>query len=162
MSGNFMVDNTNCSEYYKFFKNYNSIVKAAKLYLKQDITNSTIIVEEKNNDNSKKEMVDKGVYEAFEGIKDYKNEFRDAIANCQSFIILISYSISEKDPSNPLAQLSKEDRELISLLEIFVVNLKLLYKVNMKYSIIDYKNFYNDAIRKNINIKSEFKKYLIN
>ena len=162
LSNSFMVDNTNCTEYIKFFKNYYSIVKAAKLYLKQDIAKSSMIIEEQNKDNSKKQMVAKGVYEAFEGIKEYKDEFRDAIANCQNFIILISFSISEKDPSNPLTQLSKEDRELISLLEIFVINLNLLYRVNMKYAIIDYQNFYNDAISKNINIKSEFKKYLLN
>ena len=162
MSNNFMVDNTNCSEYFKFFKNYYNIVKTAKLYLKEDIENSSMIVEEQNKDNSKKQMVNKGVYEAFEGLKKYKDEFRDAIANCQNFIILISLSISEKDPSNPLTKLSNEDKELISLLEIFVINLNLLYKVNSKYEIIDYKNFYNDAISKNINIKSEFKKFLIN
>ena len=162
LSNSFMVDNTNCTEYIKFFKNYYSIVKAAKLYLKQDIAKSSMIIEEQNKDNSKKQMVAKGVYEAFEGIKEYKDEFRDAIANCQNFIILISFSISEKDPSNPLTQLSKEDRELISLLEIFVINLNLLYRVNMKYAIIDYQNFYNDAISKNINIKSEFKKFLLN
>ena len=162
MSSNFMVDNTNYSEYYKFFKNYNSIFKAAKLYLKQDIATSTMIVDEQNKDNSKKQMEAKGVYEAFEGIKEYKDEFRDAIANCQNFIILISFSISEKDPSNPLTQLSKEDRELISLLEIFIFNMNRLYKVNLKYAIIDYKNFYNDAISKNTNIKSEFKKHLLN
>ena len=162
LSNSFMVDNTNCTEYYKFFKNYNSIVKAAKLYLKQDIAKTSMIIEEQNKDNSKKQMVNKGIYEAFEGIKEYKDEFRDAIANCQNFIILISFSISEKDPSNPLTQLSKEDRELISLLEIFVINLDLLYRVNMKYAIIDYQNFYNDAISKNINIKSEFKKFLLN
>ena len=162
LSNSFMVDNTNCTEYYKFFKNYYSIVKAAKLYLKQDIAKSSMIIEEQNKDNSKKQMVTKGVYEAFEGIKEYKDEFRDAIANCQNFIILISFSISEKDPSNPLTQLSKEDRELISLLEIFIINLNLLYRVNMKYAIIDYQNFYNDAISKNINIKSEFKKFLLN
>ena len=162
MSSNFMVDNTNYSEYYKFFKNYNSIFKAAKLYLKQDITTSTMIVDEQNKDNSKKQMEAKGLYEAFEGIKEYKDEFRDAIANCQNFIILISFSISEKDPSNPLTQLSKEDRELISLLEIFIFNMNRLYKVNLKYAIIDYKNFYNDAISKNTNIKSEFKKHLLN
>jgi len=154
MSENFMVDNTNCSEYIKFFKNYHSIVKSAKLYLKKDIADSSMVVEEQNKENSKKQMVTKGIYEAFEGIKYYKDEFRDAIIHCQNFIILISFSISEKDPSNPLTQLSNEDRELISLSEIFIINLKLLYKVNKEYGIINYKNFYNDAISKNINIKS--------
>ena len=162
MSENFMVDNTNCSEYIKFFKNYHSIVKSAKLYLKKDIADSSMVVEEQNKENSKKQMVTKGIYEAFEGIKFYKDEFRDAIIHCQNFIILISFSISEKDPSNPLTQLSNEDRELISLSEIFIINLKLLYKVNKEYGIINYKNFYNDAISKNINIKSEFKKFLHN
>lgn len=162
MSDNFMVDNTNCSEYYKFFKNYHSIVKSAKLYLKKDIADSSMVVEEQNKENSKKQMVTKGLYEAFEGIKLYKDEFRDAIIHCQNFIILISFSISEKDPSNPLTQLSNEDRELISLSEIFIINLNLLYGVNKEYGIINYKNFYNDAISKNINIKSEFKKFLLN
>jgi len=162
MSENFMVDNTNCYEYIKFFKNYHSIVKSAKLYLKKDIADSSMVVEEQNKENSKKQMVTKGIYEAFEGIKYYKDEFRDAIIHCQNFIILISFSISEKDPSNPLTQLSNEDRELISLSEIFIINLKLLYKVNKEYGIINYKNFYNDAISKNINIKSEFKKFLHN
>ena len=47
-------------------------------------------------------------------------------------------------------------------MEIFIENMDLLYKVNKQYSIIDYKNFYNDGICKNIIKKDEFLKFLRN
>ena len=49
-----------------------------------------------------------------------------------------------------------------ALLEIFVKNINLLYEVNKYYSIIDYKNFYNDGVSKTINLKVEFHKYVNN
>ena len=38
MNNNFMVSKENCQEYTKFFRNYENIIKTAKLYLKDSIS----------------------------------------------------------------------------------------------------------------------------
>ena len=54
------------------------------------------------------------------------------------------------------------DKESSNLIEIFVQNLDLFYKVNKFYGIINYTNFYNDGISKKINFKYEFITFLNN
>ena len=51
---------------------------------------------------------------------------------------------------------------MFNLLEIFVINLDFFYKMNLYFSIIDYKVFYNDGMSKKINFRNEFKIYLTN
>ena len=51
---------------------------------------------------------------------------------------------------------------MFNLLEIFVINLDFFYKINLYFSIIDYKVFYNDGMSKKINFRNEFKIYLTN
>ena len=51
---------------------------------------------------------------------------------------------------------------MFNLLEILVINLDFFYKINLYFSIIDYKVFYNDGMSKKINFRNEFKIYLTN
>jgi len=153
MNNNFILTKSNCSEFSIFFKNYNNIIKTAKLYIKKDMLNSNIIIEEQKEDNVIMKKYNIAMYEAFEQLKKYPNEFKDAVESCQNFLILVIFSIEEKESS---------DQDMISLLKVFVDNMDLLYKANKYYSIIDYKNFYNDGVSKKINLKYEFINYLKN
>jgi len=164
MNNNFMVSKENCQEYTKFFRNYENIIKTAKLYLKDSISKSSMIIEDEVSRKKKNKKKDIGTYEAFEQIKNYPNEFREAILNCHSFLILVLFSVStEKKSENLLFPQGKViDKDMSTLLEIFVMNMNLLYEFNKYYSIIDYKNFYNDGMSKNISLKVEFLNYVNN
>ena len=162
MNNSFMVSKDNCLEYTKFFTNYENVIKTAKLYLKDSISKSSMIIEEDSSDKMKKKKKDIGTYEAFEQIKNYPNEFKEAILNCQNFLILVLFSADKKSNNLLFPQSNVIDKDMSLLLEIFVMNMNLLYEVNKYYSIIDYKNFYNDGMSKNISLKVEFHNYVNN
>ena len=96
MNNNFMVSKENCLEYTKFFKNYNNIIKTAILYLKDAISKSSMIIEEDSSNKIKKKKKDIGTYEAFEQLKNNPNEFKEAILNCQNFLILVLLLLKKK------------------------------------------------------------------
>ena len=162
MNSNFMVTIDNCNEYYKFFKNYFTIIKSVKLYLKDAISRTSMIIIEDNKESDIKKNINKSICEAFEQIKKYPNEFKEAIETCQNFLILILFSVEKKKVNNILPEMVVMDENMSRLLEIFVINMNILYKVNKYYSIIDYKNFYNDGMSKNLNLKVEFMNFVHN
>ena len=160
MSNNFMFTKEYTKEYSEFFTNYKKILEASKLYINDDISNNKdMIIEVKEKEFEK---INNSIYDAFKCLKNYPNEFKDAIISCQNFLIVILFSSEFKEnkffgvPSRSL------DKESSNLIEIFVANLDLFYKVNKYYGIIDYTNFYNDGISKKINFKYEFLTYLSN
>ena len=162
MNSNFMVTRDNCDVYYTFFNNYYLIIKSVKLYLKDAISRTSMIIIEENKDPDIKKNIKKSICEAFEQIKKYPNEFKEAIETCQNFLILILFSVEKKKINNLMPEMIIMDEKMSRLLETFVLNMNILYKVNQYYSIIDYKNFYNDGMSKNINLKVEFKNYVHN
>ena len=54
MNNNFLVTKANCLEFTKFFTNYENIRKAAKLYLKDSISKSSMIIEDEVSEKTKK------------------------------------------------------------------------------------------------------------
>ena len=93
MNNNFILTKSNCSEFSTLFKNYNNVIKTAKLYIKEDMSNSNIIIEEQKEDNVTMKKYNIAMYEAFEQLKKYPNEFKDAVESCQNFLILVIFSI---------------------------------------------------------------------
>ena len=162
MNSNFMVTRDNCNEYYTFFNNYHLTIKSVKLYLKDAISRTSMIIIEDNKEPDIKKNIKKSIYEAFEQIKKYPNEFKEAIETCQNFLILILFSVEKKKANILMPEMVVMDENMSKLLETFVLNMNILYNVNKYYSIIDYKNFYNDGMSKNINLKVEFINYLHN
>ena len=162
MNNNFMVTKDNYKEYYKFFKNYFLITKTVKLYLKDSISRTSMIIIEENQESDIKKNIRKAVYAAFEQIKKYPNEFKEAIESCQNFLILIMFSLGKKKVNFLMPEMVIKDENMNKLLEIFVLNMNILYKINKYYSIINYKNFYNDGMSKNINLKAEFINFIHN
>ena len=162
MNNNFMVTQDNCTEYYRFFKNYFTIIKSVKVYLKDAISRTSMIIIEDNKDADIKKNIRKAICEAFAQIKKYPNEFKEAIETCQNFLIIILFSVEKKKVNLLMPEMTVMDEKMSKLLEIFVLNMNILYKVNKYYSIIDYKNFYNDGMSKHINLKVEFINYVRN
>ena len=162
MNNNFMVTQDNCTEYYRFFKNYFTIIKSVKVYLKDAISRTSMIIIEDNKDADIKKNIRKAICEAFVQIKKYPNEFKEAIETCQNFLIIILFSVEKKKVNLLMPEMTVMDEKMSKLLEIFVLNMNILYKVNKYYSIIDYKNFYNDGMSKHINLKVEFINYVRN
>ena len=164
MSNNFMVAKPNANKFSKFFSNIVQIFETAKMYLKSDIENSSMILDEENNTNMKKKInkeVKEGVYQSFDEIKKYPGEFNEAVTNCQNFISLVLFSVDQHIQIDGEEE-SIIDPEMLKLLENFVTAFNLLHEINEYYSILDYKKFYNDSISKSLNIKREFNKYLHN
>ena len=171
MNNNFMFTKENGKVFSEFFIDYKKIIETCKLYLNQDLllnsknaedNNMIIEKKEKENNNINNNDINKSIYESFQCLKKYQNEFKDAIISCQNFLIVILFSgeTVEKPVFGIPAQ--SLDKESSNLIEIFVQNLDLFYKVNKFYGIINYTNFYNDGISKKINFKYEFITFLNN
>ena len=160
MNNNFMFTKENAKEFIGFFGNFRDILNITKLYIKEDLLNSKNdnIINETEKISKKINLI---IFESFKCLKNYPNEFKDAIISCQNFLILILFS--EETEENPFGPPRKFlTQELSNLLEIIVVNLDFFYKLNKNYSIINYQNFYNDGVCKRINLKYEFRNYLNN
>ena len=171
MNNNFMYTKENCKVFYEFFFDYYKIIETCKLYLNQDLLNASnpddnnnnmIIEKTEKESNNMDDNINKSIFESFNILQKYPNEFKDAIINCQNFLIVILFSgeTVEKPvfgiPSKSL------DKESSNLMEILIQNLDFFYKVNKFYGIINYTNFYNDGISKKINFKYEFITFLNN
>ena len=160
MSNNFMFTKENSEEYIKFFRNYRDILTTCKLYVKDDLTNlKNNIIEEQEKESKK---INKIMFEPFKCLKNYPNEFKDAIISCQNFLIIILFSGEVEQPKPFEPPKNFLDKKLSNLLEILIINLDFFYQLNKNYGIIDYKNFYNDGLSKKINLKFEFYNYLVN
>jgi hypothetical protein len=160
MNNNFMFTKENAKEFIGFFGNFRDILNITKLYIKEDLLNSKNdnIINETEKISKKINLI---IFESFKCLKNYPNEFKDAIISCQNFLILILFS--EETEENPFGPPKKFlDKKLSNLLEILVVNLDFFYKLNKNYAIIDYKNFYNDGMSKNVNLKVEFFNFVNN
>ena len=161
MSNNFMFTKENSEEYIKFFGNYRDILNTCKLYIKDDLISlkHNNIIEEQEKESKK---INKIMFEPFKCLKNYPNEFKDAIISCQNFLIIILFSGEVEQPKPFELPKNYLDKKLSNLLEILIINLDFFYQLNKNYGIIDYKNFYNDGLSKKINLKFEFYNYLVN
>ena len=165
MSNNFMCSQTNKIIFQIFFKNFVQILTTAKLYLEEDIDNSSMQIDDKNNITSEKYIengVKEGLYKAFDTLKKSPNEFTDAVTRCQNFITLALFSVDQNVQIDGEEENSIIDDDMLHLLQIFVTAFSILKEVNEYFSIIDYKMFYNDSISKNLNIRREFSRFLKN
>ena len=165
MHSNFVVSKPNTNIFVKFFTNFVQIIKTAKLYLEKDIENSSMIIDEENNDTIEKNLdknLKKGLYEAFEELTKYPNEFNNAVICCHNFISFVLFSVDIHVEIDGEEENNIIDTDMLNLLQIFVTSFSLIHDVNEFYSILDYKKFYDDSLSKNLNIRREFRTYLHN
>ena len=162
MHNNFMVSQPNTNIFVKFFQNFNQIITTAKLYLQEEIENSSIIIDEDNMNNKMEKNLKKGLYEAFAELKKCPNDFNSAIINCHNFISFTLFSVDHRIEIDGEEEDNIIDTDMLNLLEIFVISFDFLYKINGYFSILEYTKFYNDSLSKSLNIKREFRTYLHN
>jgi hypothetical protein len=165
MHNNFMVSKPNTNIFVKFFKNFIQIIETAKLYLQEDIENSSMIVDEENNATFEKNIeknTKKGLYEAFEELKKCPNDFNTAIISCHNFISFTLFSVDQNVEIDGEEESNIIDTDMLNLLEIFVTSFDFLHQINEYFSILEYQKFYNDSLSKSLNIKREFRTYLHN
>ena len=165
MHTNFMVSKPNTNIFVKFFTNFVQIVNTAKLYLEKDIVNSSMMIDEDNNDDIEQKLdkqLKKGFNESFEALTKYPNEFNNAVICCHNFISFVLFSVDQHIEIDGEEENNIIDTDMLNLLQIFVTSFSVIHDVNEYYSILDYKKFYNDSLSKNLNIRREFRTYLHN
>jgi hypothetical protein len=91
-----------------------------------------------------------GYLNAFAELKNLKSEFLSIINNYQNFLTLLLFNIGE-------SEVRTEDSLLVlfNFMNIF----QIFYEINDKYSIVSYKEFYNESVNTNLNIKEECKAF---
>lgn len=144
---NFFLTQTTTKEFVTFFENFRIIKRISKKCL-------GMIIEDNEH---KKELIDQGYISAFEEIGNYTMEFKNMIGNCQNFLTLILFNIGASNADEEEDE--QLDKQMGDLLIHFTKCFKTLYLINLKYSFVDYREFYNDGLSKNLNFKRECKIY---
>ena len=148
LNPNFFIMKTCSENYLNFFNNFIKIKNIILKFL---------------NPNSDFEQI---FLESYKELIYFPNEFKESIEKCQNFLTTILFIIGNPDEEEDFKieeeKLNQYDEDMIKLLEIFVINFDILHNINQKYSIIDYKLFYNEGLSKNLNLNREFEIYLHN
>ena len=165
LHNNFVVSQNNSKIFGNFFDNFIKIINSTKIYYKNDIKSSCMIIEEKNMDKIIEYDTDKGLYTAFDEIKNYSNELKNIILKSQNFISILLFTVEETiklDDDDEEETINFIDSDIYNLLDKFIVSFDIIYQINEYYSFLDYKLFYNDTINKRINKKREILIFLNN
>ena len=135
LSPNFHYNESLADEFDIFFEDFIHINKTIKKYYK--------------NNNIEIDTV-----EAFRFFKEDDQLFSKLVEQYNSFLAVLLFHLG--DPEEDLRD-EKSFMVLISCVKVF----NFFYKINEKYKIISYKEFYNDSMSKHLNLKEECKKYFI-
>jgi hypothetical protein len=90
----------------------------------------------------------------FEEIQNYKSEFGNIINNYQNFLTLLLFQIAEN-----YEEIGTEYRTY-DVLKKFIKVFKYFYKVNEKFKISNFRDFYNDSVSNYLNLKEECQNYI--
>ena len=162
MHNEFMASLDTAKIFQAFFSNFLSISNCAKLYLESDLESSSMIIEDEAK--MSKELLQKlnnKIYNAFEVLKKYPNEFKEFIKNCHNFLSLLLFSIDQYTIIDD-KEVPHINEDVYSLFQTFVMSFNIIHEINEFYSILDKKYFYNDGISKNLNLRRDFRTFLKN
>lgn len=138
------LTNTNAKSFKSFFENYCSIKSISKKFYSSysGITD--------------KKAISKQYIGIFEEIKQNEVLFKSIVSKCQQFLTLILFSIGAKDmdDGDDDSILSLEN-QTVKLLEYFVKSFKTLFNIHEAYSLLNYREFYNDGLSNNLHLKRE-------
>lgn len=162
MNKNFYASKENAKIFNTFFNNFLSITNCAKLYLENDIENSSMVFDDEFKMNSEiLKKINTRIYNAFDILKKYPKELQEFLTHCHNFLSLLLFSIDQfriiDDKEVPLI-----DEDIYSLFQTFVISFNVIHEINEFYSILDKKYFYNDGISKNLNLRRDFRTFLKN
>ena len=164
MHNNFMSSITTSLIFRTFFYNFTQIINAIKMSIEIDIKQSSMIINEENDINSKHEInkkVNQIFYQSFSCLKNFPNEFNDLITRCNNFLSIILFSIDQYKMEDE-KQISFIDYDTYSLFQYFIKSFTVIFEINEFFSILDYKTFYNGGISKHLNLKRDFNIYIKN
>ena len=162
MNKNFYASKENAKIFNTFFNNFLSITNCAKLYLENDIENSSMVFDDEFKMNSEiLKKINTRIYNAFDILKKYPKELQEFLTHCNNFLSLLLFSIDQfriiGDKEVPLI-----DEDIYSLFQTFVISFNVIHEINEFYSILDKKYFYNDGISKSLNLRRDFRTFLKN
>ena len=164
MHNNFMASLSTAKTFQIFFNNFLEIINSAKLSLEKDIKNSSMIIKEENKilkEKKIKKKINKKFYESFKILGKYPNELNEFVLRCHNFLSIILFSIDQYSIVDE-EETSFIEPDVYSLFQTFVMSFGVIYEINEKFSILDYKTFYNGGISKHLNLRRDFKIYIKN
>ena len=162
MHNEFMASLDTAKIFQAFFSNFLSISNCAKIYLESDLESSSMIIEDEAK--MSKELLQKlnnKIYNAFEVLKKYPNEFKEFIKNCHNFLSLLLFSIDQYTIIDD-KEVPHINEDVYSLFQTFVMSFNIIHEINEFYSILDKELFYNEGISRNLNLRRDFKMFLKN
>ena len=162
MHKEFMSSTETSKIFQTFFNNFLTISNCAKLYLESDLENSSMIMDDENK--MSKELLRKinnKIYNSYEDLKKYPNEFKEFLTNCHNFLSLLLFSVDQSIIIGD-KEISHINQDVYSLFQTFVMSFNIIYEMNEFYSIVDNKFFYNDGISKDLNLNRDFRMFLKN
>jgi hypothetical protein len=162
MNKNFYASKENAKIFNTFFNNFLSITNCAKLYLENDIENSSMVFDDEFKMNSEiLKKINTRIYNAFDILKKYPKELQEFLTHCHNFLSLLLFSIDQfriiDDKEVPLI-----DEDIYSLFQTFVISFNVIHEINEFYSILDKELFYNEGISRNLNLRRDLKMFLKN
>jgi ubiquitin-protein ligase E3 A len=116
------------------------------------------IFNDNNNLKIKNNYFKNNLLNSFSNLKNFPENFKDIISNCQNFLTLILFNIGSVSYDEEY----KLNKQMENLLQNFVKIFKIFFNFNDKLNIISYKCFYNDGMSKYLNFKRECKIYISN
>ena len=141
-----------------FFRNYVDIKRLMKIAVVIVIKSTDTI--NNINDSDLKQQRRSAFKRAFASITKYAELFKQMVSNSQTFLSLLLFNIdSKRGDETDEEHLNMYDERLITLLEQFTRSFSTLYKINCDYSLLPYKEFYNDSLSKYLNIKYQCRIY---
>jgi len=157
MNPNFLYSSHLANEYYLFFTNFKKIKSNIKSILKDRYKNisSFLVLSNQVQADSNSENFEDVYLSAFAQFKEEPGNFSNLVNNFQNFLALIIYQTGDIDEE-------EDDRHestylvLVSFMKIF----KILYKINERFQIISYKEFYNGGVSTDLNLKAECQTYM--
>jgi hypothetical protein len=90
----------------------------------------------------------------FQEFKNHKDAFNIIINNYQNFLALLLFQVGEGEEDD------YRDERTFEVLIKFMTVFKFIHQIYEKFSIVTFKDFYNDSVSKYLNVKVECKNYL--
>ena len=163
MHTNFMSSQSTSVIFQTFFSNFLSITSSAKLYLESDIENSSMIIDDENKMNEElNKKINNKFYEAFDELKKYRKELSDFfMIKCHNFLSILIFSFEQINVEDEEEKIII-DTDIYNLFKTFIKCFDIFHSISEYYSLIDYRQFYNDGISRNLSLKKDFRVFIRN
>jgi ubiquitin-protein ligase E3 A len=162
MHNNFMSSKETSKIFQTFFNNFLLITNCSKLYLENDIENSSMIIEDENKMSSELfKKINNKLYYAFEDFKKFPDDFKNFLPHCHNFLSLLLFSVDQFTIIDD-KEVPHIDEDIYSLFQTFIRSFSVIHDMNEYYSILNKELFFNDGISRDLNLRRDFDMFLKN